>query len=79
MDDLATDLQDGRLLIKLLESLTKKKVNDFVDKDPKTEHHKRENLSLAFKFMREESIKMVGVGELHVVTCCKLARSITNY
>ena len=64
VEDLGTDLRDGILLIRLLENLTKTKVKGFSGKDPKTEHHKRENLTFAFRFMRAESIKMIGVGEL---------------
>ena len=63
VDDLFVDLQDGILLIKLLENLTKKKVSGFTaGKMPKTEAHKLVNLDLAFQFMRTEDIKMIGVG-----------------
>lgn len=63
VEDLSVDLKDGILLVKLLENLTKKKVNGFSDKDPKTEAHKIVNLDLAFKFLEAEQIKMIGVGK----------------
>lgn len=62
MEDLFVDLNDGMLLIKLLENLTKKKVTGFTGKKPKTEAHKIVNLDLAFQFMQSENIKMIGVG-----------------
>lgn len=62
VEDLSADLQDGILLIKLLENLTKKKVKGYTGTIPKTEAHKRVNLDLAFQFMQSEKIKMVGVG-----------------
>jgi hypothetical protein len=70
VEDLFADLRDGLLLMKLLENLTKKKVAGFTGKTPKTEAHKIVNLDLAFKFMKSENIKMVGVGkqELQQVT-----------
>lgn len=63
MVDLSMDLQDGILLIRLLENLTKKKVKNFTGKVPKTEAHKLENLTLAFQIMRAEKIKLIGVGK----------------
>ncbi len=56
------DLQDGMLLIKLLENLTKKKVTGSTGKQPKTEAHKIVNLDLTFQFMHAEKIKMIGIG-----------------
>jgi hypothetical protein len=63
VENLFVDLRDGLLLIKLLENLSKKKVNGFKGQAPRTEAHKMVNLDLAFQFMKTESIKMVGVGE----------------
>ena len=63
VNDLAVDLRDGMLLIKLLENLTKKKVKGFTGKIPKTEAHKIDNLNLAFRLMEKEKIKMIGVGK----------------
>jgi len=66
------DLKDGILLIKLLEVLTKKKVKGFSGKTPKTMHHERENLTLAFRFMRSESVQMIGIGKCFSKYFCPL-------
>ena len=61
--DLTIDLQDGILLIRLLENLTGKKFRE-VEKTPKITAQKMVNLDLAFEFMRAEGIKLIGIGEL---------------
>ena len=68
--DLQKDLQDGLLLIHLLENLSKKKIRK-VEKDPKVTAQKLANLELAFKFMKEEEVKLVGIGMyIHDCTPC---------
>ena len=63
VEDLFDDLQDGLLLLKLLENLAGKKVKGFTPGDvPRTEAHKIVNLDVAFQFMLAEGIKLVGVG-----------------
>ena len=59
--DLQKDLQNGVLLIDLLENLSKKKIPKVV-KNPEFTAQKLDNLSMAFKFMLEEKVKLVGIG-----------------
>ena len=60
--NLSTDLRDGLMLIRLLESLTKKKIKGYT-KNPKMPAHQLDNLDLAIKFMREEGLKLIGIGK----------------
>ena len=60
--DLSEDLQDGILLIRLLENLTKKKIRGYT-KNPKMPAHKLDNLELAIDFMNNEDIKLIGIGQ----------------
>ncbi len=59
--DLAIDLNDGVLLIRLLENLTGKKIKGFV-KTPKVNAQRLDNLDIAFAFMQSEGIKLIGIG-----------------
>lgn len=65
--DLAIDLNDGTLLIRLLENLTGKKIKGFV-KTPKFNAHKLVNLDLAFQFMNSEDIKLIGIGKYYIIS-----------
>ena len=60
--DLSEDLQDGILLIRLLENLTKKKIRGYT-KNPKMPAHKLDNLELAIDFMKNEDLKLIGIGQ----------------
>ena len=62
VSDLSVDLKDGTLLIKLLENLTNKKIRGY-EKAPKITAHKMVNLDLAFTHMRNEGIKLIGIGK----------------
>ena len=64
VQDLSEDLRDGILLIKLLETLTKKKIKGYA-KNPKMPAHKLVNLDLAFEFMKKEDVKLIGIGILY--------------
>jgi len=59
--DLSTDLSDGLMLIRLLENLTKKKIKGYT-KNPKMPAHKLDNLDLAINFMKNEGVKLIGIG-----------------
>ena len=60
--DLIDDLQDGTVLIRLVETLTDKKIKGY-NKGPTLAAHKLDNLELAFKLMQNSGIKLVGIGK----------------
>ena len=57
-----TDLDDGLVLIRLLEGLTRKKISGYV-KLPRVTAHKMVNLDLALRFISDENIKLIGIGK----------------
>lgn len=61
--DLNTDLQDGTLLISLIEMLADKKVGRY-NKRPRNYPQKLENVSLALRFVEKEGIRLVNIGEI---------------
>ena len=61
--DLIADLQDGTVLIRLVETLTGKKIKGF-NKGPTLAAHKLDNLELAFKLMQNSGVKLVGIGKI---------------
>ena len=62
--DLVDDLQDGTVLIRLVEILTGKKIKGFNKPvGPSLAAHKLANLELAFKLMKSSGVKLVGIGE----------------
>lgn len=64
VQDLSTDLADGRILAELLETVSKKKVSYVKeDKHLKFKPQKLENLGISFSFMEKEEIKLVNIGE----------------
>ena len=58
----SSDLEDGTLLIKLLQQLTGKTVAKY-STNPRNEWEKKENTTKAFKFMEEEGLQLVSIGE----------------
>lgn len=62
--DLIMDLQDGTILVKLIENLTGKKIKGF-HKAPETTAHMLDNLDLVFKTIQNSGIKLIGIGELY--------------
>ena len=56
-----SDLCDGLVLIRLMEVLTKKKITGYV-KQPRITAHKMVNLDLALRFIADEGIKLIGIG-----------------
>lgn len=61
--DLTVDLQDGTVLVRLMEGLTGNKVKGY-NRTPRLTAHKMDNLDLVFSFMRSSGIKVVGIGEI---------------
>lgn len=59
--DLKTDFQDGLMIIKLLESLTGKKIKGVV-RDPIFTAQKITNLDQSFAFMEEEGVYLTAIG-----------------
>ena len=65
VNDLSTDLADGRVLGELLEKISKDKVRYMrEDRQLKFKPQKLENLGISFKFLEKEQIKLVNIGEL---------------
>ena len=64
--DLTVDLQDGTVLIRLVENLTSKKIKGY-KKTPTLAAHKLDNLELVFNLLRSSGIKLVGIGEIGVL------------
>ena len=60
--DLQRDLQDGVIIVKLLENLSSKRIRGFV-KSPGIAAQKIANLHLAFELMKSEGVKHTGIGE----------------
>jgi filamin len=61
INDLATDLDEGVLLVNLLEILSDKSLGK-INKTPKMKPQKLENISAALKFITAQGIKLVGIG-----------------
>eukprot|EP01133_Synstelium_polycarpum_P007481 gene7481-8752_t len=66
INDLGADLEDGTLLINLLEIISSKKILKF-NKAPKIRLHKMENNNLAVNFIKTEGLKLVGIGAEDIV------------
>ena len=64
--DLTVDLQDGTVLVRLMEGLTGNKVKGY-NRTPRLTAHKMDNLDLVFSFMRSSGIKVVGIGEIIII------------
>jgi hypothetical protein len=61
INDLETDLDEGVLLVNLLEILSDKSLGK-INKAPKMKPQKLENISAALKFITSQGIKLVGIG-----------------
>jgi len=62
MEDLTVDLADGKALINLLEQISSKVVAPTYNKNPKIRVQKIENVNFSLEFLKNEGIKLVGVG-----------------
>lgn len=60
--DLQSDLQDGVILVRLLENLSSKRIRGFV-KNPSITAQMIANLHLAFDLMKSEGVKLIGIGK----------------
>jgi len=69
INDLATDLDNGLLLINLLEVISSKEIGGKYNKNPKIRSQLLENTSLALKFVQREGIKLVGIGPEDITDC----------
>lgn len=63
INNLETDLSDGLRLIALIEVLSQKRLPKY-NKRPTFRSQKLENVSVALKFLQDEGIKIVNIGEL---------------
>ena len=61
---LETDLQDGLILVQLLETLASPKKIERYNKNPLIKPQKIENLGACFRFFEQENIKLVNIGTL---------------
>jgi len=62
IEDLSADLGDGKALINLLEQISSKTVAPVYNKNPKIRVQKIENVNFGLEFLKNEGIKLVGVG-----------------
>jgi tRNA isopentenyl-2-thiomethyl-A-37 hydroxylase MiaE len=60
VDNLMTDLSDGKQLAALLEIISSKEIK--VNKAPKIRVQKLENLNASLSFLQKEGIKLVSIG-----------------
>jgi len=67
IEDLSADLADGKALINLLEQISSKQVAPVYNKNPKIRVQKIENVNFALEFLKNEGIKLVGVGGTDIV------------
>ncbi len=64
IQDLSTDLKDGILLAEILENVSKKRIRYVRNKKQlKFKPQIMENVGASFKFMEENEIKLVNIGE----------------
>jgi hypothetical protein len=60
--DITHDLSDGIMFINLLEEISAKEVAKRYNRKPAIRAQKLENLSFCFNFLKQENIKLVGMG-----------------
>jgi len=60
VDNLMTDLSDGKSLAALLEIISSKEIK--INKNPKMRVQKLENLNASLEFLKKENIKLVSIG-----------------
>ncbi|KAJ8885452.1 hypothetical protein PR048_011649 [Dryococelus australis] len=72
--NLETDLSDGLRLVTLIEVLSGKKMPKH-NKRPTFRSQKLENVSVALKFLDDEAIRIVNIGESNVLLICHRRRA----
>lgn len=82
--ELTLDLQDGTILIRLLELLTSSKIRGY-ERSPKITAQKMVNLDLAFEHIKSQGIRLTGIGEcMHtdipdMVAFCIVLEMVVQY
>ena len=76
--DLQTDLQDGLILIQLLESIASPKRLGVYNKRPFIKAQKLENLGACFRFFEREKIKLVNIGTFSEMESEYIRGSVRN-
>lgn len=82
VDDIGADFCDGVRLVALVESLQFRKIGK-VHSKPTRNIQKIANVSLAFKAIAEDNIKLVNIGEfwmlfeIYGMTCCSYSPALT--
>ena len=64
LKSLSDDLQDGLVLVAMLETLAAPKKVGPYNKNPKIKPQLIENLNSVFKFLSKENVKVVNISEL---------------
>ena len=64
VNDLQTDLQDGLILVQLIEAIANPRKVGRYNKNPVIKAQKLENLGAVLRFLERESIKIVNIGAL---------------
>ena len=67
VNDLKTDLQDGLLILELMEILARPRKPGRYNKNPRSKLQCIENLGIALKFIASENVKLVNIGKLAFV------------
>jgi filamin len=67
VEDLFTDLKDGKVLINLLELISSKTLRGW-NKAPKLALHEMQNLNIALDFIKEEGLKLVNIDATDIHT-----------
>ena len=67
IDDLEIDLSDGLKLIQLIEVLAAKRLPKH-NKKPRIRSQKLENISVALKFLDDQGIRIINIGELPCIS-----------
>ena len=62
IENLESDLQDGTILVSLVETLQKRKLKH--NKKPINQHHEIENITIALDAIQEDGLKLVNIGKI---------------
>ena len=69
VNDLKTDLQDGLVLVELIDSIASPRKVGRYNKNPVIKPQLLENLSTVFRFLEREQIKVVNIGKVAIARC----------
>ena len=76
IENLQTDLQDGIVLMKLLETVASPHKPGRYNGNPTHKQQKIENIGTVLRFIQKEEIKLVNIGEASLVVTFILAASL---